>query len=173
MELDFEIDKITESIENAETGETLDTLVLPVTRADLEEATKKNGWLFDWKAEFSEPEKQAYKLVAEREPQTIHGMVSLKKMEDHVFMYLIENAPSNRGKGKKYIGVCGNLTAYGCKLSMEYGFGGAIAFISKTALIPHYEKTLGAVHLGGNVMAVFEEQAKFLLQKYFPETEEK
>jgi hypothetical protein len=29
MELDFEIDKITESIENAETGETLDTLVLP------------------------------------------------------------------------------------------------------------------------------------------------
>ncbi|GBU29371.1 hypothetical protein R84B8_02935 [Treponema sp. R8-4-B8] len=27
MELDFEIDKITESIENAETGETLNTLV--------------------------------------------------------------------------------------------------------------------------------------------------
>ena len=37
MELDFEVDKITESIENAETGETLDTLVLPVTKADLEE----------------------------------------------------------------------------------------------------------------------------------------
>jgi len=32
MELDFEIDKSTESIENAETGETLDTLVLPVTK---------------------------------------------------------------------------------------------------------------------------------------------
>jgi hypothetical protein len=49
MELDFEIDKITESIENAGTGETLDTLVLPVTKADIEEATKKNGWLFYWK----------------------------------------------------------------------------------------------------------------------------
>jgi hypothetical protein len=43
MELDFEIDKITESIENAETGETLDTLVLPVTKADLEEVTKKKA----------------------------------------------------------------------------------------------------------------------------------
>jgi len=41
MELDFEIDKITESIENAETGETLDTLVLPVTLADLKGVTKK------------------------------------------------------------------------------------------------------------------------------------
>jgi hypothetical protein len=43
MELDFEIDKITESIENAQTGETFDTLVLPVTKADLEEVTKKTA----------------------------------------------------------------------------------------------------------------------------------
>ena len=49
MELDFEIDKITESIENADTGESLDTLVLPLTQADLKQVTKKNGWLFDWK----------------------------------------------------------------------------------------------------------------------------
>ena len=47
MELDFEVDKITESIENAETGESLDTLVLPVTKADFEVVTKKSGWLFE------------------------------------------------------------------------------------------------------------------------------
>jgi hypothetical protein len=167
MELDFEIDKITESIENAETGETLDTLVLPVTKADLEEVTKKNGWLFDWKAEFSEPEKQVYKLVTEKEQQTIHGMVSLEKLEDHVFMHLIESAPFNIGKTKKYLGVAGNLAAYGCKLSKDYGFGGVIAFISKTTLIPHYEKTLGAVHLGGNRMGVFEANAQKLIDNYF------
>jgi len=40
MELDFEVDKITESIEDAKTGEALDTLVLPVTKADLKEITK-------------------------------------------------------------------------------------------------------------------------------------
>jgi len=93
--------------------------------------------------------------------------VSLKKMKDHVFMNLIESAPCNRGKGKKYLGVCGNLTAFGCKLSMEYGFGGAISFISKTALISHYEKTLGAVHLGGNIMAIFEPNAQNLINNYF------
>jgi hypothetical protein len=99
--------------------------------------------------------------------------VSLKKMEDHVLMYLIENAPLNRGKSKKYLGVCGNLAAYGCKLSMGYGFGGVIAFDPKTALIAHYEQALGAVQISERRMAIFEEQAKLLLEKYFPETEEK
>jgi len=68
---------------------------------------------------------------------------------------------------KKYLGVCGNLTAFGCKLSMEYGFGGVIAFTSKTALISHYKKTLGAVHLGGNRMAILEPNAKSLINNYF------
>jgi hypothetical protein len=171
MELDFEIDKITESIENAETGETLDTLVLPVTKADLEEVTIKNGWLFDWKQELSEPEKQVYKLVTEQEPQTIHGMVSLEKLKDHVLMHLIESAPYNIGKKKKYLGVCGNLTAYGCKLSKELGFNGVIAFEPKTALIPHYQKTLGAVLISERKMAIYEKDAQVLLDKYFPETE--
>jgi len=173
MELNFEIDKITESIENAKTGETLDTLVLPVTKVDLEEITKKNGWFFDWKLEFSEPQKRVYKLVVEQEPQTIHGLVSLEKREKHIFMHLIESAPCNIGKEKKYLGVCGNLTAYGCKLSKELGFNGVIAFDPKTALIPHYKKTLGAVLISERRMAIFEKDAQILLDKYFPETEVK
>ena len=172
MELDFEIDKITESIENAETGETLDTLVLPVTKDDLKETTKKNGWLFDWKLELAEPEKQVYKLVAEQDQHTIHGLLSLEKLEDHVYMHLIESAPCNIGKEKKYLGVCGNLTAYGCKLSKEYGFDGVIAFDPKTALIPHYQKTLGAVMISERRMAIYEEDAQVLLDKYFPETQD-
>ena len=100
MELVFKVEKITESIENAETGESLDTLVIPATKADFEVVTKKSGWLFNWKQEFSEPERQVYKLVTAKEPQTIQGLVSLKKMKDHVFMYLIESAPCNRGKEK-------------------------------------------------------------------------
>jgi hypothetical protein len=170
MELAFEIDKITESIENADTGETLNTLVLPVTKDDLKEVAKKNGWLFDWKLELAEPGHQVYKLVAEKEPHTIQGLVSLEKMEDHVYMHLVESAPYNIGKGKKYIGVCGNLTAFGCKMSKDYGFDGVIAFKAKTALIPHYEKTLGAVMISKQRMAIFEEPAKVLLDKYFPET---
>jgi hypothetical protein len=167
MELGFEIDKITESIENAETGETLDTLVLPVIKADLEEVTKNNGWLFDWKQEFSEPERQVYKLVTQKEPHIIHGLVSFEKDNGFMFMPLIESSPFNIGKDKKYLGVAGNLVAYVCKTSMENGFDGVISFKSKTALIEHYEKTLGAVHLGGGIMAIFEEKAKELIDSYF------
>ena len=173
MELAFEIDKITESIENADTGETLVTLVLPVTKEDLKETTKKNGWLFDWKLEFSKPEHQVYKLVTEKEPETIHGLLSLERKEGFVLMNLIESSPFNIGKGKKYLGVCGNLTAYGCKLSKEYGFDGVVAFDPKTALIPHYQKTLGAVLINDRRMAIFEKDAQVLLNKYFPETEAK
>jgi hypothetical protein len=171
MELAFEIDKITESILDAETGESLDTLVLPVTEADLKQITKKNGWLFDWKLELDEPEHQVYKLVTEKEPQTIQGIISLENKKDHVYLHLVENAPYNIGKGKKYIGVCGNLTAFGCKMSKDYGFDGIVVYEPKTALIPHYQKTLGAVMISDRRMAIFEEDAQVLLDKYFPETE--
>jgi hypothetical protein len=167
MELDFEIDKITESIEDSQTGEVFKTLVLPVTLADLKEVNKRNGWIFDWKFEFSQPERKVYKLTTEKEPGIIHGLISLEKRHVHVFMHLIESSPFNIGKAKKYLGVAGNLTAYGCKLSKEYGYDGVISFDSKTALISHYEETLGAVHLGGNKMAIFEENAKILIDNYF------
>jgi hypothetical protein len=69
----------------------------------------------------------------------------------------------------EYFGVCGNLTAYGCKVSMECGFDGVVAFDPKTALIPHYEKTLGAVLISERRMVIFEDKAKLLIDKYFPE----
>jgi hypothetical protein len=82
-------------------------------------------------------------------------------------MHLIENSPFNIGKAKQYLGVAGNLTAYGCKLSKEYGFDGVISFDSKTALISHNEKTLGAVHIGGHRMIIYEEDAQKLISSYF------
>ena len=84
-------------------------------------ANKRNGWLFDWKMEFSQHERQLFKLVTEKDQQIIHGLLSIEIMEDHVFMHLIESAPCNIGNEKHYLGVCGNLTAYGGKLSMDCG----------------------------------------------------
>ena len=173
MELDFEIDKITESIEDSSTGEVYKTLVLPVTKADLKEVAKKNGWLFDWGFELSQPERQVYKILTQNMLKTIQGLISLEKQKGYVFMHLIESAPFNIGKNKRYLGVVFNLVAYACKLSKEYGFDGVLSFDAKTALIPHYEKTLGAVRLGGSRMGIFEERAEFLINKYFSETEEK
>lgn len=86
-------------------------------------------------------------------------------------MHLIESAPINRGKRKKYLGIAGNLTAFCCKISFEYGFDGYIASDSKTQLIEHYIETLGAVRLFGNRLAILEDRARILVNQYFPETE--
>jgi len=57
----------------------------------LEGVDKQNCWIFDWKFEYLQPEHKMYKLVTENEPKIIHGLISLKKQEDHVFMNLIES----------------------------------------------------------------------------------
>jgi len=169
MELDFEVDKITKSIENTKTGESFATLVLPVTAADLKTVTKKNGWYFNWKLELSEPGHQVYKLVTEKEPNIIQGLISFEPQEREklIFMPLIESAPANVGKNKAYEGVCGNLVAYGCKLSFEYGFEGYLSFIAKTALIEHYTRTLRAKRCGGQRMGIETDDAKWLINNYF------
>jgi hypothetical protein len=48
--IDIEIDKLTRSIENAITGDSFKTEVLPLTAKDLKQL-KKSDWLFDWRAE--------------------------------------------------------------------------------------------------------------------------
>lgn len=61
--LDFEIDKLTNSIENVVTGDSFATDVSIITPADLKNITKKNNWQFDWQFEYKQPEREVYKLT--------------------------------------------------------------------------------------------------------------
>ena len=88
-------------------------------------------------------------------------------MPDHVFMHLVESAPFNKGKSKIYLGVPGNLVAFACQLSFQRGYEGNVAFISKTQLIEHYSKSLGAIHLGNQRMIIIPDVALKLIEKYF------
>ncbi|WP_255478664.1 hypothetical protein [Rufibacter sp. XAAS-G3-1] len=94
-------------------------------------------------------------------------IISLEVKEDHVYMHLVESAPFNKGSGKMYSGVPGNLVAFACKLSFQRGHEGNVSFISKTQLIEHYEKTLGAMHFGGRVMVIETTSALKLINRYF------
>jgi hypothetical protein len=49
----------------------------------------------------------------------IQGLISITDKGDHIFMDLIESAKFNKGKGKLYKGVAGNLVAFACKTSFE------------------------------------------------------
>jgi hypothetical protein len=165
--LDFIIDKLTNSIENVITGDSFATDISVLTQQDLKTVSKKNGWLFNWKEEFKEPARDIFKLTIVNNPTIIQGLISLEVKEDHVYMHLVENAPFNKGKTKVYSGVAGNLVAFACKLSFQRGHDGNIAFLSKTQLIEHYEKTLGAFHFGGRVMIIEKQAAIKLINKYF------
>jgi hypothetical protein len=82
-------------------------------------------------------------------------------------MHLVENAPFNKGQTKVYSGVAGNLVAYACKLSFQRGHYGNVSFLSKSQLVEHYEKTLGALHFGGSIMIIETKSALKLINKYF------
>ena len=169
MLLDFKIDKLTNSLENATTGEILQTEVFPIEEVDLKSISKKAGWKFNWKKEFFDRRKQVYKLVLQQQPNIIQGLICFEIKSDHIFMYLIETAPHNFGKTKKYFGVAGNLVAFGCKISFENGFEGYIAFESKTKLIGQYSKTLGAKLLFGQHMELDTNASIKLINRFFPD----
>ncbi|WP_230383862.1 hypothetical protein [Pedobacter endophyticus] len=82
-------------------------------------------------------------------------------------MDLLENAPFNLGSNKLYEGVAGNLVAYVCKTSFENGFESYVSFTAKTRLIAHYQKTLNAIVLGGQLMIINTLAANILIDKYF------
>jgi hypothetical protein len=167
MGLDFVVDKLTNSLENAITGDSFSTDIILVSQGDLKTITKKDNWVFDWKSEFKRPERDVYKLTIVNNQSIIQGLISLEIKSDHVYVHLVESAPFNKGKSKVYIGVPGNLIAFACKLSFQRGHDGNVSFISKTQLIQHYIDTLGAMHFGGRVMIIDTHAALRLINKYF------
>ncbi|MBN1116629.1 MAG: hypothetical protein JXA77_05475, partial [Bacteroidales bacterium] len=74
--IDIEIDKLTNSIENAFSGDRFDTELLPISKADLGPLKKGNGWQFDWKYEFEQPDRFVCKLTIEGNPHVIQGLIS-------------------------------------------------------------------------------------------------
>ncbi len=93
--LEFEIDKLTNSIENIKSGDSFPTEISLLTTSEVKALTKKNGWKFNWASELKIPAREVYKLIE------------------------------------------------------------------------HYEKTLGAIHFGGQHMIITTEAALKLVNTYF------
>lgn len=164
--LDFIIDKLTNSIENTSTGEVFDTEIVRMTPKLVKEI-KKADWNFDWSKEIKDKSKEVYKLTTVNNPTIIQGLVSIEDKQDHIFMHLIESAKFNKNKDKVYLGVPGNLVAYACKVSVDKGYQGFLAFDAKTALIKHYQESLYATHFRGLRMFIETKAALRLISQYF------
>ena len=163
--LDFVIDKLTNSIENTSTGEVFDTEIVRLTLKDLNQI-RKADWQFDWVKEIKDKTKVVYKLTTANNPTIIQGLLSIEDKEDHIFMHLIESAKFNKNKYKVYLGVPGNLVAYACKVSVDKGYQGFLAFDAKSALIKHYQETLYATHFRGLRMFIETNAALRLISQY-------
>ena len=165
--LDFEIDKLTHSIENTVTGEIFETEVAAITIRN-KRLIKKSAWLFDWHSELeAAPQKEVFKLTTINNPDIIQGLMCVEDKKDHVFLHLLESAKFNKGRQKLYVGTAGNLVAFACRTSFEKGYEGFVAFDSKTALIKHYEQSLGATHFRGPRMFIETNAALGLVARYF------
>ena len=167
IHLDFVIDKLTNSIQNTISRDSFATEVSRLTKVDLKQVIKKNGWSFHWKQEFDNNAREVYKLTITNNPTIIQGLLSFSVKSDHIYMELVESAPFNLGRNKLYEGVPGNLVAFACKVSFQQGFDGFLSFTAKTKLIEHYEKTLGAYHFGNHLMIIPTKVAQHLIDTYF------
>jgi hypothetical protein len=164
--LDFEVDKLTNSIENTLTGEIFETEITILSDRDGKQINKKD-WQFDWHIELNDSINKVYKLTTINNPLIIHGLISLIDNHDHIFMPLIESAKFNKGRKKQYRGVAGNLVAFACKNAFEKKYMGIVMFIAKTKLIEHYKLTLGAKVFRGNKMFIDTTEALTLVKQYF------
>ena len=167
IQLDFIVDRLTYSIQNTISRDSFPTEIARFTIKDAKQTTKKNGWNFDWKSELDNDINEVYKLTIVGNYDIIQDVVSIRKEADHIFMNLLENSPFNTGRNKLYEGVAGNLVAFACKFSFQFGFDGFVGFTAKTKLIQHYIDTLGAYNFAGRRMLIETHAAKFLVEKYF------
>lgn len=91
--LDFEIGKLTRFVENVLSGDSFPTVIGYLTRADLKQVIKKNGWLFNWKKELDIDSRETYELTIQGNPCVIQELVGISVEDDHMYMHLIESAP--------------------------------------------------------------------------------
>ena len=172
MEIDIQIDSLTNCLENRETGEIFDTefrlVAKTISKADAV-ALQKQGWKFDW----SVPHKngcEIYELLL-KDDGSVQGMIALKHIREQYYTYvdIVEAAPFNVGHTGKFKGVGAHLFAIACKLSWDAGNEGYVQFKAKSSLVEHYRETLGAQNIDAQNMYIDSYGALKLIQTYFPE----
>ena len=77
IELDFIVDRLTNSIRNTISGDSFETEVHRLRIIDLKQITKKNGWNFNWKEELANNKNEVFKLTITNNSDIVQGLLSL------------------------------------------------------------------------------------------------
>ena len=129
---------------------------------------KKEGWNFNWRFISKKENTSTYILTLKSNTSSIQGALHLKESEGMLIMDLVEIAPNNIGKKKKYDYVAGCLIAFACRESfkLETNYKGFLTFESKTKLIGWYSEKYGAKVAMGQKMYIEPNQGLKLMDEY-------
>ncbi|AEB15536.1 hypothetical protein [Treponema succinifaciens] len=172
MEIDIEIDGLTNCLVERATGQEKDTqyrlISKTITKAEAENL-KIAGWLFDWSIPHSNGY-EVYELLL-KDTNERQGLIALKHIRNQLYTHVdvVESSPSNRGSHGIYQGVGAHLFAIACKLSWDVGNEGFVQFKAKTNLVEHYRETLNAQNIDDQNMFIDSYSAINLIKKYFSE----
>lgn len=110
--------------------------ILPVESIDFK-SLSRNRYFFDWN---SERDQEVYKLCMAGS-KDILGLISLERIPDEwrIHIRLLTVSGENKGKGKKYDKITGNLIVFVAKIAIrEYGELACVSLKPKTQIAQHY-----------------------------------
>ena len=130
---------------------------------------KKDGWNFTWRTVFKYKNTETFILRLISNPESIQGILQLRKQGGMLIMDLVEIAPHNIGrKNKRYDYVAGCLIAFACRetFKLENNYKGFLTFESKTKLIEWYIENYYAKIAMGQKMYIEPNDGQKLIEEY-------
>lgn len=155
-----ELDKLTDCVENTETGEKFETVFARAhTGGELQECSEVLGWFIEWELLLDKYE--IYKLLV-KETHELLGLVAILNIEDKAidavyvawmvanpYLRKVTDVDGKVIQEPKYLGIGGNLFAIAAQKSVQYGHQGYMyGFAANKKLEEHYIMTFGGKHLG-------------------------
>lgn len=137
--------------------------VIPVDWADYTNLTKSR-YAFNWREEKIH---EVYKLTLKGQKDVL-GLISIERIpsEWRIHIRLLTVSHENRGKGKRYDGIAGNLIAHVARLAVaDYAELACVSLRPKTAIAQHYIDTYG-MRVTGSTLSLEMPEILDLIQTY-------
>lgn len=144
------------------TGNIIPIDILPVENADFKSLTKAR-YFFDWKTEKSQ---ELYKLVLKGQSDIL-GLISLERIpsEWRIHIRLLTVSKENKGSGKVFDKITGNLIAHVAKIAVaEFGELACISLRPKSSVSPYYISKYNMNVTGGTLSSEVPELLNLINQ---------
>ena len=124
------------NIVEVSTGKIYPIEILPIENTEYK-LLSKTRYFFDWK---KERDQEIYKLVMAGK-NDIQGLISVERVpsEWRIHIRLLTVSKENKGKGKNFDKIAGNLITHGAKIAVaEYGELACVSLRPKSSIAQHY-----------------------------------